>query len=298
MTAVAAITGADSQLARCLRAAGAPPGWSGRHLLRASLDITEARQVEAVLDEIGPDCVINTAAYTAVDQAERDAAQARRVNAEGVANLVRWCARREARLIHVSTDFVFDGLATAPYAPEDATAPLGEYGLGKLLGEREVAKLPPGQGAVLRASWLYSEFGRNFVKTMLSLMAERDELAVVDDQTGCPTSAHSLAALILRMLARPARSGLYHWHDGGAMSWREFALEIQRQGQAAGVLRNMIPIRPIASADYPAAAKRPAYSVMDRSRALREFDMPEGDWRAELTRVVGAIATGDPRPAD
>ena len=290
MTAFAAITGADSQLARCLLAAGAAPGWRARYLPRAALDITEPRQVEAVLDEIGPACVINTAAYTAVDQAESDAAQARRVNAEGVANLVRWCARREARLVHISTDFVFDGRAAAPYAPEDATAPLGEYGRGKLLGEREVAKLPLGRGVVLRASWLYSEFGRNFVKTMLALMAGRDELAVVHDQTGCPTSAHSLAALIWRMLAQPAQSGLYHWHDGGVMSWYEFALEIQRQGQAAGVLRNMIPIRPIQSADYPVAAKRPAYSVMDRSRTTKEFDLPEGDWRAELTRVVRSIA--------
>ena len=290
MTRIALVTGAQSQLARCMRMADAPPGWRAAYLAREELDIADPSQVQTALDKVAPDCIVNTAAYTAVDKAESEPDQARRVNADAVAILARWCEANDSRLIHISTDFVFDGRATAPYLPEDKPAPLGEYGRGKLAGEREVGKLPAGQGVVVRASWLYSEFGRNFVKTMLSLMAERDELAVVNDQSGCPTSAHSLAALIWRMVLLPARSGLYHWHDGGVMSWYEFALEIQKWGQAAGVLQNVIPIRPIASAEYPAAATRPAYSVMDRTRTLADFDMPERDWRSDLVRVVGAIA--------
>ena len=290
MTGSVLVTGARSQLARCMHMAGAPPGWRAAFLARDALDISDRARVQTVLDEAAPDCIVNTAAYTAVDKAESEADQARRVNAGAVANLVRWCEANDARLIHVSTDFVFDGGATAPYLPGDEPAPLGEYGRGKLAGEGEVGKLPAGQGVVVRTSWLYSEFGRNFVRTMLALMAGRDELAVVNDQIGCPTSAHSLAALIWRMVLLPAKSGLYHWRDGGVMSWYEFALEIQKWGQAAGVLQGMIPIRPIASADYPTAAARPAYSVMDRSGTMRDFDMPERDWRSELIRVVGAIA--------
>ena len=290
MTRNALVTGSQSQLARCLRLAGAPPGWRAAYLARGELDITDAAQVHSALSAAAPDCVINTAAYTAVDHAETEAGEARRVNAGGVANLVRWCGENGARLIHVSTDFVFDGRAISPYRPDDAPAPLGEYGRGKLAGERELDKLPAGQGVIVRASWLYSEFGRNFVRTMLGLMAERDELAVVNDQTGCPTSAHSLAALIWRMLLSPEKSGLYHWRDGGVMNWYEFALEIQKWGQAAGVLQKTIPIRPITSAEYPTSATRPSYSVMDRARALEDFEMPEHDWRSELLRVIGAIA--------
>lgn len=290
------VTGARSQLARCMRMAGAPPGWRAAFLAREELDIADRSQVDFVLDKAQPDCIVNTAAYTAVDKAESEPDEAWRVNAEAVANLARWCGANDSKLIHISTDFVFDGRATTPYLPEDEPAPLGAYGRGKLAGEREAGKLPTGQGVVVRASWLYSEFGRNFVKTMLSLMAERDELAVVHDQSGCPTSAHSLAALIWRMVLLPARSGLYHWQDGGAMSWYEFALEIQKWGRAAGVLQNEIPIRPITSAEYPAAATRPAYSVMDRTRTMADFNMRERDWRSELVRVVGAIAElGGPR---
>ena len=285
----ALVTGSHSQLARCMAMAGAPPGWRGRFLSRDELDITSPEQVETVLNEAGPECVINTAAYTAVDRAESEADQAWSVNAEGVANLVRWCAEHGARLIHVSTDFVFDGQGTVPYLQGDAPVPLGEYGASKLAGEREVAKLPPGQGVVVRASWLYSEFGHNFVKTMLKLMAEREELAVVDDQVGCPTSAHSLAALIWKMVCLPARSGLYHWHDGGEMSWFEFAREIQKWGQASGALSRLIPLKPVNTSEYPTAATRPAYSVMDRSRTLADYEIPGPDWRSELVRVVGAI---------
>ena len=290
MTQTVLVTGAAGQLAQCLKLSGAPSGWRAVYLSRGELDIGNGVQTGTVLDEIAPDCIINTAAFTAVDRAESEPDEARRSNSTGAANLVRWCDGRKARLIHVSTDFVFDGKAARPYAPGDATAPLGEYGASKLAGEGEVAKLPRGQGFILRTSWLYSEFGQNFVKTMLGLLAGRDEVAVVSDQTGCPTSAHSLAGLIWRMLPRQAGAGLYHWNDGGVTSWFGFAREIRRQGLASGLLQGEIPIKPLATADYPAAARRPAYTVMDRGRALGELCMPEVDWREELNRVIQAIA--------
>ncbi len=289
-TQTAVITGAGSQLARCLGLLAAPAGWRARHLTRGELDIADSAQVAQALDETAPDCIINTAAHTAVDRAESEPAQAWRVNAQGVANLAGWCRRNDARLIHISTDFVFDGQSAVPYSPGDAEAPLGEYGASKLAGEREMDTLAPGRGAILRASWLYSEFGSNFVKTMLRLMRERDEIAVVNDQLGCPTSAHTLAALIWRIVEGEPGQGLYHWNDGAAMSWFEFAQEIRRQGLAAGLLRRGTPIRAISSAAYPAAAKRPAHSAMDRSRALAEFNLPAGDWRDALNRVVRALA--------
>ncbi len=290
MTKTVLVTGAGGQLARCLALAGPPGGWRGIFLARAELDITDWGRLRSALDAARPNCVINTAAYTAVDRAESEPAAARRVNADGAANLVRWCGANGARLLHISTDFVFDGRAAKPYPPDAPTAPLGEYGAGKLAGERALEQLPPGLGAVVRTSWLYSELGRNFVKTMLRLMAEREELAVVDDQTGCPTSAHSLAALLWKMLQVPPRAALYHWHDGGELSWHRFALEVQRLGLEAGILSRRIPIRPIRSADHPAAAARPAYSVLDRSPSMTEYAMPKHDWRLELSRVLEAIA--------
>ncbi len=289
MIRTALVTGAESQLAKCLEMAGAPPGWRASYLDRSELDITDLAQADAVFAAVAPACVINTAAYTAVDLAESEPGQAWRVNAAGVANLVRCCAGSKARLIHVSTDFVFDGRQATPYAPGSETAPLGAYGASKLAGEQEIAALPAGQGVVVRTSWLYSEFGSNFVKTMLGLMGERDELAVVSDQIGCPTSAHSLAALIWRIAELAPQAGVYHWHDGGALSWFGFAREIQRLGLAARILQGAIPLRPITTAEFAAAAKRPAYSVMDRSRALAEFGAMGDDWRAELDRVIKAI---------
>jgi len=290
MTQTILVTGCASQLARCLALRDAPPPWRARFLARAELDIADQAQLAQVLDEAAPDCIINAAAYTAVDRAESEPGQAWRVNAQGVANLADWCRRNNARLIHITTAFVFDGQSTGPYAPGDAEAPLSEYGASKLAGEREMDTLAPGRGVILRASWLYSEFGNNFVKTMLRLMKERDEIAVVNDQLGCPTSAHTLAALIWRIVEGEPGRGLYHWNDGAGMSWFEFAREIHRQGLAAGLLRRGTPIRAISSTEYPTAAARPACSIMDRSAAVAEFNMPGGDWREALNRVTRAWA--------
>ena len=174
----------------------------------------------------------------------------------------------------MSTDFVFDGAATSPYTETSATAPLGVYGASKRDGEQRVLAALPHDSIILRTSWLYSEHGANFVKTMLRLMAERDSLSVVNDQIGSPTSAHSLASVILalaeqRLSGAASVSGLTHWSDGGAISWFDFAVEIQRQALELGLLNKPCELRAIPSSDYPTPAQRPAYSVLDRSRLLR-----------------------------
>ena len=272
------LTGANGQLGRCLSTAWQTCGLAERaqliELTRADLDIADEAQVNRVLDSHSPRLIINAAAYTAVDKAESQQQLAVDINAAGPENLARWAAANGgASLIHVSTDFVFDGAASFPYTETSATAPLGVYGASKREGELRVLAVLPHDSVILRTSWLYSEHGANFVKTMLRLMAERDSLSVVNDQIGSPTSAHSLAAVILtlaeqRLSGAASVNGLTHWSDGGAISWFDFAVEIQRQALELGLLNKPCELRAIPSSDYPTPAQRPAYSVLDRSRLL------------------------------
>lgn len=289
------VTGGNGQLGRTLSAlcnAGRqPPVLDVVVLDRASLDITDPEAIASVLGEIAPDCVINGAAYTQVDRAETEVDQAFAVNATGAGNLARWvAAHKKCTLIHISTDFVFDGLADRPYPVDAATRPLGVYGRSKLAGEQQVRELLPISSAIVRTSWLYSEYGNNFVTTMLRLMAERDELGVVADQVGSPTSTHSLANLLLTMAHKQFQSGIFHWSDGHAISWYDFALEIQEQGLEQGLLQRRIPVRAITTADYPTPAQRPAYSVLDRRRTLSRFSCPLDSWQQQLRRVIGELA--------
>lgn len=273
------LTGANGQLGQCLLSAWQTSGLAERaqliRLTRADLDIADEAQVNRVLNTRSPRLLINAAAYTAVDKAETQQQLAVDVNAAGPENLARWAAANGgASLIHVSTDFVFDGASTSPYTETSATAPLGVYGASKRDGEQRVLAALPHDSIILRTSWLYSEHGANFVKTMLRLMAERDSLSVVNDQIGSPTSAHSLASVILalaeqRLSGAASVSGLTHWSDGGAISWFDFAVEIQRQALELGLLNKPCELRAIPSSDYPTPAQRPAYSVLDRSRLLR-----------------------------
>lgn len=249
------------------------------------LDIGDADAVARHLAEQAPGLVINAAAYTAVDAAESDAAAANRANAEGPANLARACRDLGVRLIHVSTDFVFDGAATRPYPPDAPTAPLGEYGRGKLAGEQAVRNILPA-AVVMRTGWVYSRFGSNFVKSMLRLMAERDELAVVADQRGTPTWARGLAKALWAAAARPGLSGVYHWSDAGECSWYEFARAICEEACALGLLERPIPIRPISTSEYPTAARRPAYSVLDKSASWRDLELPPVPWRTQLRAML------------
>ena len=289
------VTGARGQLGKTLEHC-----WSASSLAADNelvlydieeLDLTSSAAVQKQLDSINPHAIVNAAAYTAVDQAEQEADAALAVNAMAVANLAGWATDRACTIVHISTDFVFDGKRNTPYMPEDSTAPLSVYGVSKRAGEEQLLSTPQDKHVIIRTSWLYSEYGKNFVKTMLQLMQEKDELGVVADQTGSPTSTHSLAGLVLQMLSQGVKSGIYHWTDGASISWYEFAGAIQAEGIRQGILETGIPLKPLTTADYPTPATRPAYSVLDRSKTLAGLQMDASNWEQELSRVIKRIAT-------
>lgn len=254
-------------------------------LTRQELDIADKNAVGQQLASYSPRVVINAAAYTAVDAAEEDIRASDIANAEGPAILAQNCRAMGIRLIHVSTDFVFDGLASAPYVTTAPTAPLGQYGRSKLAGENAVRFALP-EALIVRSSWIYSRFGNNFVKTMLRLMAEREQLAVVDDQLGSPTWARCLARTLLLAASRPNVMGLYHWSDAGACSWFEFAKAIAEEGLKLGLLQRPVKIKPIPSSEYPTAAKRPAYSVLNTSETEHDLGVACLPWREQLVSML------------
>ena len=229
------------------------------------VDIAEADEVAALVKREKPDLIVNAAAYTAVDRAESEEHDSRRVNVFGARNL----AATGVRLIHVSTDFVFDGEAREPYKPDDETNPLSVYGRSKRDGEIAVREISP-------------EDGGNFVDTMLRLMRSRDELRVVNDQVGSPTWARSLADVCLAIAAGPWRPGAYHWTDGGQCSWYDFACAIHDDALEIGLLDKAVAVRPIPSAEYPVPAARPSYSVLDCTSTMAEFDVAQTPWRDNL----------------
>lgn len=282
------ITGSEGQLGRTLIPL------LTQHQLEAhdrpTLDLTDAAAVAAKFAAFRPDVVINAAAYTAVDKAESDVATADQINHLAVATLARECARHGARLIHVSTDFVFDGNSGRPYPPEAACHPINVYGKTKLDGENAVRQLLPEQGTIIRTAWLYSPHGSNFVKTMLRLMRERPQLKVISDQVGSPTSTATLADMILRMLTHPPVAGLYHCTDAGVASWYDFAVAIQEEGLRTGLLSQAVDIQPIPTTEYPTPAARPAYSVLDKAKSYAAGLLSPVHWRTPLRRVVEELA--------
>lgn len=273
------VTGAGGQLGRALIAT-APAGAAIDATDVAELDITDAAAVAAHVAATRPALVINAAAYTAVDKAEAEEALAHRLNAEAVGHLAAAAEAAGARFVHVSTDFVFDGRQGSPYAPDAPTNPLNAYGRTKLAGERAAGRA----ALIVRTAWVYAAQGQNFVRTMLRLMAERDRLRVVADQIGTPTFATGLAEAIWALAAQNAR-GIYHHTDSGAASWYDFAVAIQEEALARGLLTRAIPIDPIATADYPTPATRPAYSVLDKSASTALIGAAP-HWRVQLRRMV------------
>lgn len=259
-------------------------------LTAAQLDIGNAQQVAAVVREVQPQVIINAAAYTAVDKAEREPERAFAVNRDGVAHLAAAALEAGAILLHVSTDYVFPGDSSRPYLEDDLTGPAGVYGASKLAGEQ--AMLASGvRGMILRTSWVFSAWGSNFVKTMLRLGGERDSLAVVADQQGCPTSAASIAAALWQLVAQYQQQGelpwgIYHYCGTPACSWHAFAQEIFRQAREQGVLEKVPEVRAIASSEYPLPAQRPLWSVLDCSKLQQACGIAPADWRMELSRVL------------
>lgn len=278
------LTGAGGQLGRELQLT-APAGITLISLDRGALDISQPEEVRRVFDELRPHWVLNAAAYTAVDRAEGEEALALQINAEGAGHLAAACASTGTGLVHVSTDFVFDGESGHPYTPEARPAPLGAYGRSKLEGERAVLAALP-RALIVRTGWVYSRFGGNFVKTMLRLMAERDSLAVVCDQIGTPTWARGLAQTLWAAVDRPLLQGIYHWSDAGVCSWYDFAVAIAEEGLAAGLLSHSPELRPIPASEYPTPARRPAYSVLDKQQSWQDLGVAPIHWRVQLRAML------------
>lgn len=278
------ITGAAGQLGEALRRSQ-PTALRCVAVDRDELDIGDAAAVETFIARTRPRAIINAAAYTAVDRAEQDADAATTVNAVGPGLLAAAAARHDARLVQISTDFVFDGAAGRPYRPQDATAPLGVYARSKRDGEQAaLAALP--STLVLRTAWLYSAHGNNFVKTMLRLMRERDTLRVVADQIGTPTSASGLAEAVWRALTLPLPiQGIHHWTDAGTASWYDFAVAIAEDAAALGMFARPPRIVPIRTQDYPTPAPRPPFSVLDKTATWDALQITPPHWRVPL-RVV------------
>lgn len=276
------VTGGDGQLGSALRLASAES--SHRYIFTDvnELDITSAEAVEGFVLRNEIDAIINCAAYTAVDRAESDEAKADEINHKAVATLAAACARHNATLIHISTDYIFSGEATAPINEEAAAAPINAYGRTKWAGEVAIAESGC-RAIVLRTSWLYSEFGSNFCKTMRTLTSTRPEIKVVADQLGTPTYAGDLAEAIVTIVEGEMEDklGTYNYSNEGVCSWYDFAVEIARLSG-----NNECKITPCTTADYPTAAARPQYSVLDKSKIKATFGIDVPEWQESLARCI------------
>ncbi|MET7682444.1 dTDP-4-dehydrorhamnose reductase [Streptomyces sp. NPDC005423] len=283
------VTGAGGMLGQDMLAELARRGAPATGLDRTALDITRPEGVRAAVEEHRPDVVVNCAAYTAVDDAETDEARALAINGEGPRHLARACADHGARLIHVSTDYVFDGEArSAPYPEDHPTAPRTAYGRTKLAGERAVLAELPGASAVVRTAWLYGAHGGNFVRTMIDLEARRDTLDVVDDQRGQPTwtakVAEQIAFLGAKLCAEEGAHGIFHATSSGEATWFELAREVFRLVGA-----DPERVRPTTSEAFVRPAPRPAYSVLGHDRWKEAGLQPLRDWREVLTEAFPSL---------
>jgi dTDP-4-dehydrorhamnose reductase len=242
-----------------------------------------------LIARIAPDVVVNAAAHTAVDRAESEPDAAFRANAEAPRRIADACAQRDALLLHYSTDYVFDGRGTRPYREDDPTAPLGVYGASKLAGEQAVRD-SGARHMIFRTAWVYAAHGSNFLRTMLRLAAERDELRVVADQIGSPTPAALIADASAKILQRPSSiSGTWHLTASGETSWCGFAEAIVESAHARGLIARRPRIIPITTADYPTPAARPAYSVLDTTRLQADLGIGLASWQSGLVRVMDTI---------
>ena len=285
MTKKILITGANGQLGHEMRNLLADDSrFECRFTDVAELDICDAQAVSRALAETPVDYVVNCAAYTQVDKAEENVELCRRINAEAVGNLARAAAACGARMIHISTDSVFDGHGYRPYTETMQPHPQSVYGSTKLEGEELLARYCP-QSVILRTAWLYSPYGNNFVKTMLRLGHEREELTVVADQIGTPTCAADLALVVRTvLLADRFVPGIYHVSDEGACSWYDFAVAIHR---LAGI--TTCRVKPIRSDEYPSRARRPFYSVLDKSKIKQTYGLTLPHWYESLSHCINLL---------
>lgn len=278
------VTGANGQLGSALqKRADRYPEWTFHFTDIDTLDICKKTQVSEYIRANRIGYIVNCAAYTAVDKAEDDADRCMRMNRDAVHNLGEAACEQNVRVIHISTDYVFDGMGKRPYREDDPTAPVSVYGKTKLAGEQALLNALP-DSIIIRTAWLYSETGTNFVKTMLRLGAERSEVNVVSDQIGTPTYAGDLADAILNILRHAEfTSGIYHFTNEGVCSWYDFALKIMKE---AG---HTCTVHPITTQEYPTRAARPAYSVLDKTKIKQTFGIRIPHWEESLSRCVQTL---------
>ncbi|CAI1765511.1 dTDP-4-dehydrorhamnose reductase [Serratia fonticola] len=277
------LTGAKGQLGRCF-CDRLPASWDILATDSETLDITDLEQVKSVVAAYRPNFIVNAAAYTAVDKAEAEYDMAALINEIGPKNLATIANEVGARLVHISTDYVFDGNATTPYMEIADTNPLSVYGKTKLNGELAVSQIQP-EALVIRTAWVFSEYGNNFVKTMLRLAPGRDTLGIVADQRGCPTYAGDIAMAIISLLQKEAPGGVYHFCGDSEITWSEFAEIIFSSALHQGVLRQVPVINSITTAQYPTPAARPKYSVLNCEKIQCE-GVKLSSWKDRVSYVV------------
>ncbi|HGW2956170.1 dTDP-4-dehydrorhamnose reductase [Raoultella ornithinolytica] len=277
------LVGGKGQLGLCFQKV-VPKEWILHVTDSDSLDITIKDQVLEVVSTFKPDVIVNAAAYTAVDKAEEDIEIATLVNKTGPENLACAAAMHNSRLIHVSTDYVFDGLSTIPYKESSPTNPLGIYGKSKLDGEIAVSTVLP-DAIIIRTAWVFSEFGNNFLKTMLRLGTERPSLGIVGDQRGCPTYAGDIASAIVELITINANGGLYHFCGDVEVSWFEFAEYILKEALRLDKIPKLPELKSIATSQYPTPAKRPAYSTLDTTK-IQSIGIKASDWKLAVKKVL------------
>jgi dTDP-4-dehydrorhamnose reductase len=279
------VFGASGQLGHCLKKVAAEQGVTNIIFPgEGEANILDEGGLKKMFEEHQPQYCVNCAAYTAVDKAEDDVDTARKVNRDGAANLARLCKTYGATMVHVSTDFVFEGNTTQPLVETDHAAPINVYGLTKLEGEQAVVELLP-EHYILRTSWLYSEYGNNFVKTMLRLGAEKDELKIIADQVGTPTYAIDLAACILSIIEKDNQQyGIYHYSNEGVTSWYDFAMGI------FDISNTQVKVHPVRTSEYVTRAVRPAFSVMDKNKVKSAFDIEIPYWRKSLEVCIKRLS--------
>lgn len=278
------VTGANGQLGRCIQAAAADyPELECHFMGREHLPINDFQLVDKVIDTLKPDIIINTAAYTAVDKAESETDRANNINGFAVGNLAAAAKRNNALFIHISTDYVFNGLAKEPYTENFPTDPLNAYGASKLLGETLAMEENP-EAVIIRTSWVYSRYGNNFVKTMCRLMSNRESIGVVSDQWGCPTLANDLAKALLDISMSGSKgSGIFHFCNEGVITWYDFAKAIQE------IMAFSCKVNAIQTSDYPTPAKRPAYSALHCSRLKEIWGIEQRHWLDALKEALPQI---------
>jgi dTDP-4-dehydrorhamnose reductase len=279
------ITGGDGQVASALKKVAANYQANLIFCARSEADITSPSSIENAINQHQPDIIINTAAYTAVDQAETQSDEAHKINVDGARNLANACQQHRIILIHLSTDYVFDGNSHHGYKENDAVHPINIYGKSKLLGEEAIRSICS-QHIIVRVSGVFSEYKSNFLKTILKLTQQKNLLRIVNDQTTCPTYAGDIANMLLKIASHPKHMGTYHFCSAPPVSWYGFASEIVKQADISTVV-----LEPIPASDYLTPAKRPAYSVLDCTKIKNDYAISQPDWKTGIHSALFALIT-------